>query len=105
MRRFSNSELRTWKRCRRKWWLSYYRRLRWNIVDTAGKPMTLGTRVHRALEIYYDPSAWSDGEPADACLRALHDSIAADIAKRPDQETEILDEAALAVLMIEGYLE
>ena len=48
----SNSELATFKECRRKWWLNYYRGLTPKNVPMHG-PLALGTRIHYALEMYY----------------------------------------------------
>lgn len=95
----TNSELRTFKRCRRKWWLSYYRALSLKREDVAGKPMTLGTRVHAALETIYTPG--SEVDP----IGQVHDGIERDVAAYPDQETEIRKEGELARIMVEGYLD
>ena len=50
----SNSEAQTWKRCRRKWWLAYYRKLKSIHTDLAGKSAS-GTRVHETLAHWYVP--------------------------------------------------
>ena len=48
----TNSEVSTFKGCRRRWYLGYYRRLKPKTKDYTG-PLALGSRVHRALELYY----------------------------------------------------
>jgi hypothetical protein len=48
----SNSELQTFKDCRRRWWLAYFRRLQPREKVMTG-PLALGTRIHAAFEQYY----------------------------------------------------
>ena len=50
--RISNSEIQTFKDCRRKWWLSYYRRLKPKSANMTGA-LALGSRIHEALDMYY----------------------------------------------------
>ena len=50
--RLSNSELQTFKDCRRRWWLNYYRRLQPKQKDMTGA-LALGTRIHAALDAHY----------------------------------------------------
>ena len=50
--RLSNSELQTFKDCRRRWWLSYYRRLKPRSQDMTGA-LAFGTRIHAALDAHY----------------------------------------------------
>lgn len=99
--RISNSEIQTFKECRRKWWFNYYRRLRPRQRDYTG-PLALGTRVHEALDRYYS----SGGS------RGLLESY----AELVDQDKEILlseyrdiseleSEGELGRIMLEGYLE
>lgn len=49
--KFSNTELRTFKRCKRKWWLAFYLQLRLK-ADGVG-PLSLGLMIHHPLEVYY----------------------------------------------------
>jgi len=51
----SNSELRDWKRCRRRWWLTWYRKLTPRLTDHSSK-LASGTRVHAALAEWYKPN-------------------------------------------------
>lgn len=48
----SNSEIQTFKDCRRKWWLGNYRGLQPKQENFVG-PLPLGIRVHNALETHY----------------------------------------------------
>ena len=101
----TNSEIATWKRCPRKWWLAYYRRLGFPERDF-GKPSGLGTRVHEALRILYAPPTEEQQSPSDEEVIAfVKNGIEEDLAKYPAQEPEIKKEGELALIMIEGYLE
>lgn len=53
-RRFSQSEMKVFTGCKRRWWLSEYRRLAPIGYDPTG-PLRSGTRVHTALEAFYTP--------------------------------------------------
>lgn len=100
----SNSQLRTWKRCRRKYWLTYVRKLQPHWYEFTGA-RRLGTRVHLALEVFYSP-----GTPpaarlglALAALDGLRDEELEELAGDPDRQTDVLKEHDLAVAMVEGY--
>lgn len=95
----SNSEIQSFKDCRRKWYLNYYRHL----VPTKKKwtgPLPLGTRVHAALDDYY-----SLGTPLlDAyALHFAADQDQAEIDGTPAEELE--SEGELGRIMLEGYLD
>jgi hypothetical protein len=100
----SNSEIQTWKECRRKWWLSSYRGLFPKTRSMVG-PLPLGTRVHAACEAYY-----GYGEDLLAVYSALvaEDRIkfltSAD-AGNEEKERKFDAEAELGRIMLEGYLE
>jgi hypothetical protein len=50
--RLSNSEIQTFKDCRRRWWLTYYRSLKPRNQDFTGA-LALGSRIHAALDDHY----------------------------------------------------
>ena len=54
MRYYSNSEFATFKRCRRKWWLGWFRHLK-PLVESRTGSGPLGTMVHRSLAPWYVP--------------------------------------------------
>jgi hypothetical protein len=98
--RLTNSEMKDWRRCRRKWYLGYYRRLR--LLAGEDEPMSttsIGNRVHDALAAYYNPAV-----KADPVAHAV-ESITADVARLPEKEADLLKETTLVVAMLEGYLE
>ena len=66
LRPVSNSEIATFTDCRRKWWLSHFRKLALKDKAPVGA-LRVGTRIHAALEVYYsdDPT-----DPFDALDRA-----------------------------------
>ena len=97
--RLSNSEIQTYKDCRRKWWLSYYRRMQPRQKTYTG-PLALGTRIHAALDEYY-----AQGVPL---LVAHAELVAADrlTLESDSRDSSSLDaEADLGRIMLEGYLQ
>lgn len=96
--RLSNSEMKLWRRCKRQWFLAYRARKGWPEPDF-GKPTGLGTRVHNALEKFYDPAY--DGD----VMADLLEGIERDVQEYPGLETEIRKEGDLAERMLEGYFQ
>lgn len=97
--RISNSEMQTFKDCRRKWWLSYYRRLRPQMENMTGA-LALGSRIHAALDDHY-----AKGIPL---LEAHAIHVENDKLKLESQMRDTYDlesEAELGRIMLEGYLE
>ena len=97
--RLSNSELQTFKDCRRRWWLTYYRRLKPKQQDMTGA-LALGSRIHQALDDHYAKGipllkAHSDLVEIDKQL------LLADFRDVANLETE----AELGRIMLEGYEE
>ena len=97
--RLSNSEIQTFKDCRRRWWLTYYRRLKPR-EKTMTCALALGSRIHQALDDHY-----AKGVPL---LKAHSDLVEtekqlllADFRDVSDLETE----AELGRIMLEGYEE
>lgn len=97
--RLTNSEAKSWRRCKRSWYLGHYRELADRRVEF-DKPMTLGTRVHDALASYYIP-----GEMRGDPLEVLRASVSADMEEYPEQSAEIKKEADMADAMLTGYME
>lgn len=97
--RISNSEIQTFKDCRRRWWLTYYRRLKPKVQDFTGA-LALGSRIHEALDRHY-----STGQDL---LEAHSELVKEDLKKLTDEyrDTSKLEtEAELGHIMLEGYLE
>ncbi len=97
--RLSNSEIQVFKDCRRKWWLSYYRRLRPREQSMTGA-LALGSRVHEALDMYYAqnvPLLDAHAQLVERDKQLLVDDW---------RDTSDLDsEAELGRIMLEGYLD
>jgi len=92
----SNSEIATWDRCRRQWYLKYYL----GMVPEHEAPYSnqwLGTRIHSALEGLY-------GYQMDP-VHTLNLLYALAVQENPDDRIELLKEREMAVIMVEGYLE
>jgi PD-(D/E)XK nuclease superfamily protein len=106
----TNSEQRTFKRCRRKWWLEYYRELGTKALDFTSKRAT-GDRVHRALQAAYSGVTRQRVDPRDALERAILEDWTR-ITETVTDPTELaivkerFDAAnALERAMVEGYVE
>lgn len=108
MRYLSNSEASTFKRCRRKWWLSWYRDLALNF-KAPNDARAKGSRVHEALAEFYVPEGQTPIDPQ----AALEIIIARD-APVVEGDDEFLAEARLAGwtketdlerAMLEGYVQ
>jgi RecB family exonuclease len=95
----SNSEIQTFKDCRRKWWLSYYRRLKPKQQKFTG-PLALGSRIHEALDQYY-----SNGTPLLEVHSKLIEADRELLAQDFRDPTELDAEADLGRIMLEGYLQ
>lgn len=97
----TQSDLGAFKTCRRSWMMNTYLGLQAKEVPVYG-PLTLGTRVHRALELYYGHAL----DPVEEYLRLVRmektqledDGVMYD-------ERAFDNEAELGRLMLEGYLE
>lgn len=101
MRKYTNSELTTFKTCRRQWWLKYYRRLAVAYDGPEVSAAGLGTLVHLGLQYHHD------GQDGTAGVRAR---IAIDRAELVETGAEhrlkkFDQQSALAVVMLEGYFE
>lgn len=95
----SNSEIQTFKECRRKWWLSYYRRLKPRKMRVTG-PLALGSRVHEALDRYYT----TDQPLLDAYADLMLDDFTTAHENWLDVD-ELESEGELGRIMLEGYLD
>lgn len=69
-RLISNSEVQTYKRCKRKWWLAWYRHLKMKSESPTGA-RAIGTWVHKALQMWYVPDGEVRTDPREALERVL----------------------------------
>lgn len=104
IRYVTNSELQTFKACRRKWWLAYWRKLTPVKEDFTGA-RGVGTHLHLALAERYRPG----GSESEA-LEMLAKSYAADLTSleadaRYDDMQQLEKDRELATIMLEGYFE
>lgn len=110
----SNGENQTFKRCRRKWWLSWYRGLQLRTEQLVGA-RAVGTRVHRALQLWYAPEGQPRVDPRDALERVIVEDwnqVAAVAAEQGYVEERFTDLARafaqstnLERAMVEGYVQ
>jgi hypothetical protein len=97
--RISNSEIQTFKDCRRRWWLTYYRRLQPKYKDTTGA-LALGTRIHAALDDYY-----ANGTPLLQAHANLVNTEKELLLQDFRDVSELEKEAELGHIMLDGYLQ
>lgn len=95
----SNSEIQTWKDCKRKWFLGSYLGLRLKLRTMTG-PLALGSRIHSALEAYYTEGA----DLLQAHAKLLDADRQAALMDLRDV-TELENEGELGRIMLEGYME
>lgn len=112
VRRVTNSELQTFKHCRRRWWLSWYRGLRL-LAEPPGGPKGIGTWVHEALAQWYVPEGQTPRDPRLAyneLVSAAELELLTATAHLPDTDvaTKVADfqkDADMGRAMVEGYVE
>lgn len=85
----SNSSIQAFKRCRRKYWLGYVRKLS-PIAEVNTGPLYVGTEIHRCLELYYGKGI----HPLETLQQLTY--------FREDLDSS---ETELMRIMLEGYLE
>lgn len=104
----SNSELRTWRRCRRKWYLTFYRELGPKKTEEAlTGSLAFGSRIHLCLERMY----MNNEDPMEV-YEELHSKVVYDILLRETQHgfvdsdlrKKAQDERELGHAMLEGYV-
>lgn len=99
-RYYTQSELQTWLRCRRRWWLSVHRALRVRSALPYGA-LALGTHVHEALA-----EQETMGTAADYVLHRIYDEV---VSCLDETEVGLIErvekDRELAVLMVQGYNE
>lgn len=99
LRKFSNSELQVFKDCKRKWWLTYYRRLGLKTKEVLG-PRPIGTGIHHALAAHYG----SQEDPL-AALATLHNEWQQHLSTDGKDLKKFLSQSQLQRIMVEGYLQ
>jgi hypothetical protein len=103
--RISNSEIQAFKRCKRKWWLTYYRGLKFKRESDTGARQ-VGTRVHAAVAQYYDLKAkgMSDELAHDSAMTLL-DRLIDEATERSQDDKATVSELDLTRAVVEGYFE
>lgn len=110
VRLVSNSEIQAYKRCKRKWWLSWHRGLRFKGPDSPTGPRAVGDRGHRALAQWYVPDGTPRTNPRDALERLIVSDWSALVEAMggsvdPQLEKNFTADANLERIIIAGYLE
>lgn len=107
----SNSELQTFKDCRRRWWLAWYRQLRSRFQSPVGV-RAVGSRLHRALMRWYVPATALAVDPREELERLIvldwtlvcqthggEEHVSTELRRR------FTDDANLERVMLEGYVQ
>lgn len=108
--RYSNSELYSFKDCRRRWWLSFYRGLVPVFESPTGARAT-GDRVHRALERWYAAPGVAKQDPRDALEQLIVADWTALVQTSGDEgvglstQEAFKKDADLQRAMVEGYVQ
>lgn len=96
----TQSEVQTFLRCYRKWWLSVYRRMQIKTVLPHGA-LVLGTHIHDALAMKYEKGA----DPLEV-FRLIYAKL---IAQLPEEHefliTKVNKDFELGMIMLEGYID
>lgn len=103
IRRISNSELTTFKQCRRKWDLAWRRGLRPKRESPLGA-LAIGTNIHAALASYYVPDGQPRTDPQDELELLLREAAAA-LGRYWGQQGQLVPEGELKILKSEGDLQ
>jgi hypothetical protein len=113
IRRISNSEVQTFKGCRRRWYLEWYRGLRL-AVDPPIQARHTGNRVHHALKLWYVPEGEVQEDPRETLetfIREDREVLTASLLARTDNPATDPDMKKLIQMndveriMIDGYME
>lgn len=113
----SNSEMQTFKQCKRKWMLGNYYGLKKKVEDFDG-PLPLGVRIHESLEWWYNQlKKIENGEepdnrnphPVDEYTRLQNKDnkrfLLSPHANNEDKIKKFNNESELGRVMLEGYPE
>lgn len=110
IRRISQSDLKDFQRCKRRYWLRHVRRLAPRLHGPVG-PLQSGTRVHEALEAFYRPESTTDPRQAleDAISNAAREYHEQCVKLDVEPDAAVLDkfrkDTDLERAMVEGYFE
>jgi hypothetical protein len=110
-RLFSNSEMRTFEECQRRWYLGWYLGLRLRQQSPLGA-LAIGNRIHRALQAWYTPDGIVPLDPKIALERCITNDWTTLVRTYGEESIEIArfskdfnTEANLERAMISGYME
>lgn len=108
--RVSQSRLKDFQRCKRRYWLRHVRRLAPRLHGPVG-PLQSGSRVHEALDAFYQPHMSLDPRQAleNAINESLNEYVKACKALGVEPDAIVLDkfkkDTDLERAVIEGYFE
>lgn len=102
---FSHSEMQTFKECKRRWYLQYYRRLR-RRREPRAKARDTGILVHAALHTFYVAGALDGSHSEELMYTFLANARDEDMLKVEEDERKLVTEIHdTARILCEGYVE
>lgn len=101
--RLTNSEAKSWRRCKRQWMLDYYFGYQRKGSDPYNKPLSIGSRVHDVLAFYYEPG--DHYQDRAAAMAHFKTGVEADLEKDVSYKKDIKKEADLCEAMLDGYFD
>lgn len=102
---FSHSEMQTFKECKRKWYLQYFRKLR-RRREPRAKARDTGILVHAALHTFYVAGALNGEHSEDLMYTFLGNARDEDMLKVEEGERKLVEEIHdTARILCEGYIE
>lgn len=98
----TQSEMGCWRRCKRKWWLSYYRKLRLKPQYQKPNALSQGISFHDLMDVHYQGGDWREiVVEQERRIKELETEGTIDAAKAK----KYLGQIELAAIMVEGYEE
>lgn len=98
----TQSTLKTFTRCKRKWWLGEHRQLA--LPNEYRSPLTVGNLVHDALAQYYDGVYGGNCSSFVEPIEFVKHRALAVMEEHPDLAEVIARDAELAGIMVDGYV-
>jgi len=101
----SNSEIQTFKRCRRKWYLSHYLEYGMPTGDVELGARSIGIKIHLAMDAWYATTVAGYTGPPVNPVQVIEELYEEDIVRWPNAAHELGRERELCRAMLEGYVE
>lgn len=102
---FSHSEFDTYKTCKRRWYLQYFRKLR-RRREPIGKARDIGILVHAALSVFYKAGGLGGDQSEELLFKYLENARDEDMLKVEESDRkDITDIHNTSRIICQGYIE